>query len=264
MLPLSVGQDPVFSKSELLRCFLLAAQQESAGVSADSAVNVDVYLMNGHRIPVQCRTTDCSSRVLELACDALELPREFTYYFALFLLRKDECGDVIMKRKLMDFEAPHLTLSQRNAGGGDYKCVLRKCYWDPAYDLEVMRDPVALNLLFIQTVVDCERWIVTGVETGKELALLQAEGRKREYLEIARSLPNYGTISWRDCVVDYPEPETRATVLIGNREINFQTATGDPNIIQETKFRVTRIRCWKITSNHNVSGRWEDVPMNLF
>lgn len=243
-----VGQDPVFSKSDLLRSFLLAAQQESAFVE-NSAVTFDVYLMNGHRIQIDCWATDPSSKVLELACSSIELPREYTYYFALFLLRKDERGEILIKRKLMDFESPYIT--QRNIGE-DYKCVLRKCYWDPAYDLELMRDPVALNLLYIQAVSDCERWVVAGVQTREELANLQAQGKKKEYLETARNLPNYGTIQFTGCTVDYPEKNTNATVIIGNKEINFQTPTSDPDTIQEMKFRVTRIRCWKITTIHNV------------
>lgn len=112
-LSFAVGQDPVFSKSDLLRSFLLAAQQESALVE-NSAVTFDVYLMNGHRIPVKCWATDPSSKVLEQACTYLELPREYTYYFALFLLRKDERGEVLIKRKLMDFESPYIT--QQNIG----------------------------------------------------------------------------------------------------------------------------------------------------
>lgn len=244
----------------MLRSFLLAAQQESAAVESNVEVTFDVYLMNGHRIPVKCLATDPSSKLLELVCDAVSLPRELTYFFALFLLRKDDqSGDVVIQRKLMDFEAPYITHSN---SGPDFKCVLRKCYWDAAYDLELMRDPVGLNLLYLQTVSDGERASnLTDAQTITELASLQARGNKKEYLEMARKLPNYGTVRFTEALVDYPE-ESQATVIIGNKEITFQTATGhDPNTIQETKFRVTRIRCWKITTIHNV--RTEGVANGL-
>lgn len=245
----------MFSKSEILRTFLLAAQQESAGVSTNE-VTFDVHLLNGSRLPIKCLTTDNSSKILELACTELNLPRDYTFYFALFLLCKDTAGEVVIKRRLMDFEAPYIT--QSNLGTG-HKCVLRKCYWDAAYDQELMRDPVALNLLYIQTVSDNERWPVvaeTSPQTRDELASLQSRGNKKEYLEIARNLPNYGTMVFTGCTVDYPERNTSASVILGNKEIHFQTLdaeNGRPTAtVQETKFRVTRIRCWKITTIQNV------------
>lgn len=207
--------------------------------------------MNGHCIPVKCLATDCSSRVLELACSALALPQEYTYYFALFLVdKKDTAGDLVIKRRLMDFESPFAT--QQSLKG--LQCVLRKCYWDGAYDQQVMRDPVGLNLLYIQAISDSERWTTVSAAAREELASLQARGNKREYLEIARNLPYYGMLHFTGATVDYPE-HTQATVIIGNKEICFQTtADEDPNKMEETKFRVTRIRCWKITTIHNVSG----------
>lgn len=47
-----VGQDPVLSKSNLLRTFLLNAQQESAFTDAYETT-IDVFLMNGFCIKVQ-------------------------------------------------------------------------------------------------------------------------------------------------------------------------------------------------------------------
>lgn len=116
-----VGQDPVFSKSDLLRIFLLNAQQESSFVESSEIV-LDVYLLNGYRISVSCYTTECSSKVLEKACNQIDLSRDYTYYFSLFLMRKENDGGITLTRKLMDFEAPYI--SQRLAE--DCKVVIRK------------------------------------------------------------------------------------------------------------------------------------------
>lgn len=116
-----LGQDPVFSRSELLRCFLLSAQQESAGTESRETT-VDVYLMNGFRIDVNCYTTECSSKVLAKACHNIDVRPEFAYYFALYLMRKERDGGVTLVRKLMDFEAPYV--SQRLLD--DCKIVIRK------------------------------------------------------------------------------------------------------------------------------------------
>lgn len=103
-----VGQDPVFSKSELLRIFLLNAQQESAHIESNE-VTLDVYLMNGYRIPVSCYTTDCTSRVLEKAARNIDLSSEYVDFFALYLMRTEQNGDTTLVRRLMDFEAPYIT-----------------------------------------------------------------------------------------------------------------------------------------------------------
>lgn len=231
----------------------MAAQRESVGLteSGHRELNHDVYLLNGYRITVCALETASTNEVLEKACAAIDLPAQFAYHFALVLMRKEaKGGQVSMVRKLMDFEAPHLTQVHRHP---DCKIVIRKSYWDSCYDTELMAHKVALNLLYIQTVSDVERgWtLVESAALREELTSLQARGNKKEYLDIARQLPSYGLAAFRNCTVDYPERGTGAVVTIGNKEICFRTADNQPHS-PETKFRVTRIRCWKITTIHNV------------
>lgn len=106
-----VGQDAIFSKSELLRTFLLSAQQESSFTQSHE-VTVDVYLMNGYRISVNCYTIECTSKVLEKATRNIDLAPEFIDHFALYLMRTEKDGGVTLVRKLMDFEAPYITQRQ--------------------------------------------------------------------------------------------------------------------------------------------------------
>uniref|UniRef100_A0A1Q3FLS6 Putative sorting nexin n=1 Tax=Culex tarsalis TaxID=7177 RepID=A0A1Q3FLS6_CULTA len=240
-----VGQDPVLCRSELLRAFLLNAQQESSFTECRE-VSVDVFLMNGYRIQTKAFTTDCSSKVLEKACAFIDLPKEYTYYFSLYLVRKESNGDIAITKKLMDFEAPYISQKQWE----DCKIVIRTSYWDANYDLELMRDRIALNLLYIQVLSDVERgWIITTRDLAEQLTDQQARGNKREYVEIVRKLPLYGCLQFPRVCVDYPQPNTLATVIIGNRELNLLTNYGKK--IQETKFKVTRIRCWRVTTIHN-------------
>ncbi|XP_055855145.1 sorting nexin-17 isoform X2 [Episyrphus balteatus] len=240
-----VGQDPIISKSELLRTFLLSAQQESASIDTRETT-IDVHLMNGFRISVNCYTNEYSLKVLSKACQNIDLPCSYINYFSLFLMRKDKDGGVILIRKLMDFESPYI--SQRIAE--DCQIVIRKSYWDPCYDIQLMQDKIALNLLFIQTISDIERdWIIVGPDVKKELRNLQERGNKKEYIEIARNLPSYGCVQFSSAVVDYPEPNNIAVITVGNRELSIRSHLGQK--IHETKFRVTRMRCWRVTTIHN-------------
>lgn len=103
-----IGQDPIFSKSELLRTFLLNAQQESSYVQSHETT-LDVYLMNGYQISVNCYTTDCTSKVLEKVAKNIDLPMDYVNYFSLYLMRTEKNGDIVLIRKLIDFEAPYIT-----------------------------------------------------------------------------------------------------------------------------------------------------------
>uniref|UniRef100_A0A182WF87 PX domain-containing protein n=1 Tax=Anopheles minimus TaxID=112268 RepID=A0A182WF87_9DIPT len=239
-----VGQDPVLCRSELLRAFLLNAQQESSFTEC-SEVTLDVYLMNGYRISANVYTTDCTSKVLQKACVLIDLPKDRACYFALYLMRKEANGELTIVKRLMDFEAPYISAKRWD----ECKLVLRTGYWDPCYDVELMRDRIALNLLYIQALSDVERgWIVTSRDLNEQLTNMQARGSKSEYLDVVRKLPLYGCLQFPRANVDFPEPNTVATVVLGNKELNLLTYVGKE--MQETKFKVTRIRCWRVTPIH--------------
>jgi sorting nexin-17 len=60
-------------------------------------------------------------------------------------------------------------------------CCCLSSYWDPSYDLELMSNQVALNMLYVQTVADVERgWVLSNKEMKQQLASLQARGAKKE------------------------------------------------------------------------------------
>lgn len=147
----------------------------------------------------------------------------------------------------MDFESPYLSL--KNAS--DCEIVIRKNYWDESYDLDLMRDRIAMNLLYIQAISDVEKgWITTTVEKKRELNALQENGNKHEYMIQVRNLSGYGCLQFTNVNCDFPEPDTNAMIIIGNSELAIKTAFGNQGQYQETKFKVTRMRSWRITTIH--------------
>lgn len=244
----SVGQDPQLVNADLFNGFLLSAQQETSCVKCQE-VPLDVFLMNGYKISLSIMTTERSDQVLEKACHQLSLPSEYVYYFSLFLIKREEDGDITVSRKLQDFESPYI--SQKSIQGV-HRVVLRKSYWDPGYDLELMSNQVALNLLYVQTVADVERgWVVSSKDVKQQLASLQARGAKKEYLDVARTLKFYGFLQFRPCLCDYPHPGCQVLVSIGNRELNLRVRMAEGQNMREGSFKVTRMRCWRITTLHN-------------
>lgn len=241
-----MGQDSQISSSELLNGFLLSAQQETT-CEKKQEMNLDVYTMNNCQIPLLVLTTDRTEQVLIKACKHINLPLEYVYYFSLFLIRRDNNGEIMVIRKLQDFESPYI--SQRSIKDAN-RIVIRKSYWDKEYDLELMTDPVALNLLYVQTVSDIERgWIFCIKDIKTQLAKLQARLAKREYIELARIQKYYGFIQFTPCYCDYPRTNTKVLIAIGDQELNMRLI-GTGQFGKEGSFKVTRMRCWRITATH--------------
>lgn len=178
---------------------------------------------------------------------AVEISDNAIFFFALFLLRRNTDGSFTLVRKLMDFESPFISLRTSS----DCEIVIRKNYWDESFDLDLMRDRIAMNLLYIQAISDVERsWIATNGEIRQKLSLLQSVGNKNDYMAVVRALPYYGCLHFSNVNCDFPELKTNASIIVGNSELIIKTVIG-VNQFQETKFRVTRMRSWRITTIHN-------------
>jgi len=61
------------------------------------------------------------------------------------------------------------------------RIVLRKNYWDMTYDVELLNDPVTLNLLYIQVAAEIRSgWISVSKEVKYQLENLEKSGNKKE------------------------------------------------------------------------------------
>ena len=68
--------------------------------------------------------------------------------------------------------------------------------------------------------------------------------------QVARSLPEYGFVTVRDVISDFPKPDSEVTVRLGAYEL--LVIYQDPKNPGQTKrqaFGVTRMRCWKISGS---------------
>ncbi|XP_076354671.1 sorting nexin-17-like isoform X4 [Tachypleus tridentatus] len=155
----------------------------------------------------------------------------------------------MLERRLQNFEAPFLS---QKAADSSHCIVIRKSYWDPGYDEDILSNKIALNLLYVQAMSDVEQgWVIANKQTKRQLATLQSKGSKQEYLQLVRTLRHYGYIQFEPCICNYPEPNTQVVISIGGKEINFRIPASN-NQVKEGSFRITRIRCWRIiTSNTN-------------
>ncbi|CAL4091031.1 unnamed protein product, partial [Meganyctiphanes norvegica] len=241
---LQLSQDQRVLNNDVFNGFLVSAQNETQrGVGGAEEVPIDVYMMSGIKITLRVPPTLQTDDLLEKVCNQINLPSNLVYYFALFLVKKEN-NELIVVKRLQDFESPYIS---QKCLRGSHRIVLRKNYWSASLDNEVIGDRVGLNLLYSQTVQDVERgWILTNREIQRHLAALQAKGAKKEYLDLARNLKYYGYLQFQPCVCDFPKPDTPVLISAGNRELNFRINCED-GTVKEGNFKVTRMRCWRIT-----------------
>ncbi|KFW91951.1 Sorting nexin-17, partial [Phalacrocorax carbo] len=155
-------------------------------------------------------------------------------------------------RKLQEFELPYVSVTTRHIS--EFRIILRKSYWDSSYDDDVMEHRVGLNLLYAQTVSDIEHgWILVNKEQHRQLKSLQEKVSKKEFIRLAQTLKYYGYLKFDPCITDFPEKGCHVVVSAGNNELNFQVRLPNEQI-KEGSFKVTRMRCWRVTSSVPMSN----------
>lgn len=103
-----MGQDSKLVSSELLVGFLLSAQEETT-CEKRQEINLEVYTSNNYQIPITVSTFDRTEQVLAKVCKQINLPLEYMQYFSLYLIKKDSKEELVILRKLLDFESPYMT-----------------------------------------------------------------------------------------------------------------------------------------------------------
>ncbi|KAM4041605.1 sorting nexin-17 [Anomaloglossus baeobatrachus] len=247
----SVRQDPALGSSEIFNSFLRRSQQETQQIPTEE-VQLEIFLSNGQKAKVSILTSDQTEDVLEAVAAKLDLSEELLGYFSLYLIKDGADGSFSFVRKLQEFELPYVSVTSLRSR--DYKIILRKSYWDPSYDDDVMEKRVGLNLLYAQTVSDIERgWVQVSKEQLRQLKSLQEKVSKKEFIQLAQTLKYYGYLKFEPCITDFPEKGCQVIVSAGNNELNFQVKLPNEHI-KEGSFKVTRMRCWRVTSSVPLSN----------
>jgi len=128
----------------------------------------------------------------------------------------------------------------------------------------VARDRVAFNILYTQAMADILNWKVPSVligarthstahwcqlseETIRQLQRLSEQNSVQEFLSVCASQSRYGFTYFEPCTSDYLDSDQSVCVAAGNRQLLF-LHKGQTGGLVETCFRVTRIRCWKLSN----------------
>ncbi|XP_011305611.1 sorting nexin-17 [Fopius arisanus] len=251
----TIGQNSTLNTSPLLTSFLLHAQQETSS-KISIIESLDIFLQNNLRISLKVSTNESTTRVLKKLLRHLNLPEHLDQFFALFAVIEGERNANILRR-LQDFESPVLTLGNINFPA--VKLMVGRSYWETDNDVKLTENSVSLELLHQQAVAEVNRgWILVPSALQDHLRSLED---KREYLEAIRTCKYYGFTQFAPCTCDYPQPDTRVIVSIGRNELNLRMLLDDRE--HEAVFKVTRMRCWRVTTLHNGMDRSEGSDYSL-
>ncbi|XP_030073186.1 sorting nexin-31 isoform X2 [Microcaecilia unicolor] len=238
-----IAVDPQISNSEVFISFLKKLQLDTFRILTEKA-GLDVYLPDGRNIAIDIETSDTVERVLEVLSYKLEIPRQLTGYFSLFVIQDCSNGNFSVLKRMVDFELPYVTLWSMKAE--QCKIGIRKWYMNPSIDKMLMHCTAAVNLIYIQAVQEIERNWSKPTHGQMQKLELEKANNKIKFLELMQEVKHYGYLQLNPCTSDYPEPDCTAVVCVGNREISC-CVTLPSNKVEEVSFNINRMRCWQVT-----------------
>ncbi|XP_065911669.1 sorting nexin-17-like [Dysidea avara] len=247
------SQDSLIGKSGLLQSYLLQCQQATWSLRNDT-VDLEVFLMNDKSTTVKVKVTDCSDDVLEKVAKKIELLEDFTYYFALFFDKYDEASKSWQAiRYCQPFESPYATLNYSLDDGKQYRISIRKAFWNNQYIDNLLTDRTARNLLYVEAIASLDGHnLEASPQVRTSLSTLQSKGSKKEFMELMRTVPQYGYIQINNITISHPEEGCTGFLRIGedNMVVYTEKAT---NTYQVYKYKVQRIKCWKVSTLDDLS-----------
>ncbi|GFY63776.1 sorting nexin-17 [Trichonephila inaurata madagascariensis] len=204
-----VSQDQRISTSDVFTGFLLSAQQETQNAK-EEVISLDIHLMNWQKITIRVSSLARTSTVMEAVCNFLKLDEKYVFFkIVLWIGKIVRFSGYIQSFCFSVIASMESAYLSLKSAGVNHFLVIRKSYWDSSYEEELLED---------------------------------------KYLQRARNLKFYGHIQFRSCICDYPQPNTTVTISAGGRDLVFHLDS-DPASENKACFRVTRIKCWRITTS---------------
>ena len=256
----AISQNKYILTTSYFNEFFLNAQRETFLTklnNTDDKVNMKICLLNKHEIVIEnVSTKGNTTHLFDLCISKLQLSQDFHSYFALFFFTQNDKNQMNILRPLYDFESPYLSFEQNKKAYEQIHIVLKRSYWDSEIDLQMIEDRRARNLLFVQAQYEIEQSEpLCPNELYQQLETLKNNNSLKDYILLARTTKFYGHIFLPNCAILYPIDDKTTQKLcqcilaIGNNEIIccIQIDEKKKKKIKDITFKVTRIRCWKIT-----------------
>ena len=254
----SITQNNSIISSTYFNEFFLNAQRETylnelVDKNLPEKINISIYLLNQHEIIIEnVSPNDNTCQIFNVCAKKIQLDSEYLSYFSLFFYEKKH-NHLSIIRPLFPFESPYLSLQKAIKLNENYCLVLKKSYWDLDYDLKLIDNRRARNLLFIQSQYDIEQsQDLYPSDIYQQLNILHNNNSLKEYILLSRTSKFYGYTILRQCSINDLTTNRlfQCILTIGNNELvcylNSDQKTNPNMFIKELSFKVTCIRCWKV------------------
>ncbi|RMX55202.1 hypothetical protein pdam_00014060 [Pocillopora damicornis] len=196
-----VNSVKVIGESDIMVDFLKSSenqlQQEKEEEDGSMKVELRVFLPDDSITTVTVLKCHKTVQVYQAMTEKLNLDQDSISNFALF-----EIGDDGFERKLEQNEFPHNLYIKSYTASSTTCLAFRKWIFTLAREVQMNNDESAVNLLYTQAVSDLRRRKLSPGKNLQKLKDLQAANKKKEYLDVARTLDGYATVVFPHCGCD--------------------------------------------------------------
>lgn len=186
---------------------------------------------------LKCQKTD---EVYQALAGKLNLDKECVPNFALF-----EIMEYGFERKLESNDFPHNIYIRTYSALSTTSLALRKWIFTLAREVLMNHDDIAVNFLYSQAVSDLRTRKLSPGKNLQKLKDLQAGNKKKEYLDVARTLEGYGTVVFPHCACDARRNgHVIASISLSNFRLQACSSEGDKEE-QEHTFNWEEVTEWE-------------------
>ncbi|GMR53072.1 hypothetical protein PMAYCL1PPCAC_23267 [Pristionchus mayeri] len=191
----------VIADSEMVQEFLMECEPAVE-------VEVRVLLPDQSTIALNVRKTATAESLFSLLQKRLEMKREYAASCALF-----ETMDNNFDRKLAPSECVHQIYIHNYSSSASSCIVLRKWLFHVSREVDLcLRDATFARFVFYQTVAEINQGKIRAAHKMYQLKALQSEERMGQYMDLARSLPGYSSISFPVCALERQTASANGTL----------------------------------------------------
>jgi len=184
-------------------------------------------------VTVTVKKNSTTEQVYAALRKRLNMSEETSKCFALF-----ELLDPTFERKIRQDECPHALYIQNYSSAAATCIILKKWMFNLSKELSLCRrDPFANNICFWQAVNDVNAGQIRCGEQLYELKALQDVRRKEEYLNLVRTLPGYGEITFPHCPCD-SRKDGHITASVGYKFLRLQACRAD-GVLEDQVLEIT-------------------------
>lgn len=188
----------VIAESDVMQDFLTDLDDDGQITSA-TPVDMKVMLPDKSTIVIKTKKNSTTTQVFQQVIQATNLSAEAASYFALF-----EIVEYYFERMLRPDEFPHNLYIQNYSTATPTCLLLRKWLFTLQREVQLSStDSCAEMFFFHQAVEDINKGQIKPKNKLYELKALQDWNKKKEYLRLARTIPDY-------CAIQFPPCECRS------------------------------------------------------